>query len=318
MSHIFEALQKSESDRRGSSKSGSSRATELLERVEAQVTSQWQSSDVDPEIAGLPKADLEMTAWPVGTPGANESRMEFPARFSLLQPLLVDNKRLTVLADRQSPAAEAFRLLAVRMRHLRRDRKLRRVLITSTIPQEGKSLISANLACALSAGGRPKVLLVEGDLRRPSLSQLFGVKPATGLVECLRGGRELADCIYQIAGADLCILPAGTSVASAQELLQSARMAAIMEQLSSWFDWVIIDSPPVLPLADTSIWMRFAEGILLVARQGITQKRQLKRGLASIEPDKLLGAILNGASGVDASSYYYYGPKTSSTETAAD
>ncbi len=87
-----------------------------------------------------------------------------------------------------------------------------------------------------------------------------------------------------------------------------------MEQLSSWFDWVVIDSPPVLPLADTSIWARLADGILLVARQGVTEKKQLVRGIEALEPQKLLGAIVNSSTRSSDGEYYYYKRSQSSTQ----
>jgi Mrp family chromosome partitioning ATPase len=80
----------------------------------------------------------------------------------------------------------------------------------------------------------------------------------------------------------------------------------MMDQLSAWFDWIIIDSPPVMPLADTSVWMRLADGVLLVVREGITEKRQLLRGLEALERSKLIGALLNGSNRPARSDYYYY------------
>jgi len=79
----------------------------------------------------------------------------------------------------------------------------------------------------------------------------------------------------------------------------------MMEQLTNWFDWMVIDSPPILPLADTSIWTNLADGILLVTRQGVTQKRQLKRGLEALRSQKVIGAILNSATSVEKTDYYY-------------
>jgi Mrp family chromosome partitioning ATPase len=92
------------------------------------------------------------------------------------------------------------------------------------------------------------------------------------------------------------------------ELLQSGKLPALMEQLGQWFDWIVIDSPPVLPLADTSVWMRLADGVLLITRQGITEKRQLKRGLEAVEPKKLIGALLNGSTNSSDTDYYYSPP----------
>jgi Mrp family chromosome partitioning ATPase len=88
-----------------------------------------------------------------------------------------------------------------------------------------------------------------------------------------------------------------------------------MEQLTAWFEWIIIDSPPVLPLADTSMWARLADGVLLVTRKSITEKQQLKRGLEAIERGKLLGALVNGSTDTAHSDYYQrYGPAASSPE----
>jgi Mrp family chromosome partitioning ATPase len=99
------------------------------------------------------------------------------------------------------------------------------------------------------------------------------------------------------------------------ELMQSGKLSATMEQLTAWFDWIVIDSPPVLPLADTSIWARLADGILLVTRKGVTEKQQLQRGLEALEPAKLLGALVNGSTDAAHSDYYQrYGPAASSPE----
>ena len=86
--------------------------------------------------------------------------------------------------------------------------------------------------------------------------------------------------------------------------MQSGKLSPLMEQLEAWFDWIVIDSPPVLPLADTSLWSRLADGILLVTRPGVTQKKQLQRGLAALETKKLLGALVNGSTDMAHSDYY--------------
>ena len=92
--------------------------------------------------------------------------------------------------------------------------------------------------------------------------------------------------------------------------MQSGRLSELMEQLSAWFDWIIIDSPPILPLADTSVWARLADGILLVTREGTTKKRTLQRGLQALEQSKLLGAVVNSSASTDHSNYYHrYGPE---------
>jgi Mrp family chromosome partitioning ATPase len=99
------------------------------------------------------------------------------------------------------------------------------------------------------------------------------------------------------------------------ELLKSGKLSALTDQLKAWFDWIIVDSPPVLPLADTSVWMRLADGILLIARQGIVEKQQLQRGLEALDSKKLIGAVLN-SSKHSSDGYYYYSQATAAQPTA--
>jgi Mrp family chromosome partitioning ATPase len=101
--------------------------------------------------------------------------------------------------------------------------------------------------------------------------------------------------------------------------MQSARLSLLMDQLAGYFDWIVIDSPPVLPLADTSVWMRLADAVLLVTRPGKTEKRQLQRALEAVEQPKLLGALVNGSREVTLGDYYqYYARKTAVPKVAAE
>jgi capsular exopolysaccharide synthesis family protein len=213
--------------------------------------------------------------------------------------------RLVSLTDQASLGAEKFRFLGVRLRQLRQTRSLKTVLITSTIPEEGKSTVSANLAITLAQRRQQKVLLLEGDLRRPSLSAQFGLRePRPGLSEWLQGDLGTITSIYHLQDAGFWFLPAGGQSESNLELIQSERLSRLMSQLTGWFDWILIDSPPLAPLADTSVWMRSADGVLLVAREGTTRKRQLQRGLHGLEKSKLLGVVLNSSTNTDHDNYY--------------
>ncbi len=241
--------------------------------------------------------------------GRADARTQPPAEiFNQFQTLRIAapmHGRLVTVSDKDSPAAEAFRLLAVRMRHLRRDRQLKKLLVTSSIPQEGKSTCSANLACSLALRAHQRVILLEGDVRRPSLSPMFGLTNRPGVCEWLREERELKDSIYFLEGADLWFMPAGSSPSNPLEILQSGRVPILLERLIDLFDWIIIDSPPVLPLADTSVWSRLADGILIVTRQGTSEKRQLQRAVDAIESQKLIGALLNSSNSAPHTDYYY-------------
>jgi capsular exopolysaccharide synthesis family protein len=224
-------------------------------------------------------------------------------RFPSVPISLSRDSRLVSLSEKESLGAEKFRFLAVRLRQIQQARHLKKVLITSTIPEEGKSMISGNLAVTL-ARKQQKVLLVDGDLRRPVLARKFGLAHLAGLSESLQGEPRPLTNIYHLDGAGLWFLPAGKPPENPLELMQSGRLSELLEQLTAWFDWIIIDSPPILPLADTSVWTRIADGVLLVTREGTTQKRQLQRGLEPLNQSKLLGVVLNSCTNADHSNYY--------------
>ena len=228
--------------------------------------------------------------------------------------MLPQECELAGIQQEEGPTAEAFRLLGVRLRDLRRTRPLQRLLITSTVPQEGKSTVAANLACVLAQKKEEKILLLEGDLRRPALSERFQLNDKPGICDWLRDEQSSAS-IHYLPEPGFWILPAGHTPSNPLNLLQSKRLSSMMDQLIGWFDWIILDSPPVLPLADTSIWSRWAEGILLVARQGVTRKKQLTRGLEALDSQKLIGALMNSAAGSLYSEYYYSSPSATSSDS---
>jgi capsular exopolysaccharide synthesis family protein len=320
MSHIFDALQRSEADRSGVKKTASATATELLERAERQARSQWNAELTSAEAGEheLTEAELGFVTDAIQPDSvANQvSRMRDACRgaepervfdmFEAVSAPVSAKNRLVCLTDKGSPAAEAFRLLKVRLRHLRKDKALKKLLITSTVPEEGKSFAAGNLACALASGSQEKVLLVGGDLRRPSLSSEFGVTARPGMCEYLQGRCPLTSSIYYIEGAGIWLFPAGSAEGDPLEIIQSTKLPALMAQLAEWFDWILIDSPPILPLADTTALARLADGILLVTRRDITEKRKLKKGLEAFESNKLIGALLNSSSSAKEKDYYYY------------
>jgi capsular exopolysaccharide synthesis family protein len=305
MSRIFEALQRSESERSGTPLAPPALATELLQVVEREISGQ---------------TPLET---PIGEFDAPELVEEQFAeddlrRFQSLPVSLPPDSKLICLTAQESFGAEKFRFLGVRLRQLQQTRPLKKLLITSTIPEEGKSTVAANLAAILARRQQPKILLLDGDLRRPSLSTQFGLGKIPGLSEWLQGELRPIQHIYRLEGPNLWLLPAGRPPENPLELMQSGRLSGLLNQLSSWFDWIIIDSPPILPLADTSVWARLADGILLVTREGTTKKRMLQQGLQALEQTKLLGAVVNSSTNTDHTNYYQrYGPGVARQEGAA-
>jgi capsular exopolysaccharide synthesis family protein len=236
-------------------------------------------------------------------PFTKEVTGDGPLAFPSLEVVPTTTSRLVFMTEPDSLAAEKFRFLGVRLRQLQQSRPLKKVLVTSTIPEEGKSTVSANLAGVL-ARRKQSVLLIEGDLRRPTLAQQFGLGTLAGLGEWLQSGRQTVANVYRLEGPDFWFMPAGNPPENPLELLQSGRLSYLMGQLANLFDWIIVDSPPLLPLADTTVWARVTDGTLLVAREGKSEKKQLQRGLEALKKSDLLGVVLNGCINPDHKSYY--------------
>lgn len=303
MSRIFDALQRSGVEQSGVEYPDVlSVITEVLEaprEAEAPAAVSEQASPAETSVVELSAADL-VTQKP-----ASQELSEFPA----LNVSVTASSRLVFFTEPDSLAAEKFRFLGVRLRQIQQTRSLKKILITSTIPEEGKSFVAANLAGVL-ARRKQKVLLIEGDLRRPSLGRQFGLGRLAGLGEWLKGERRKVSNIYRLDGPDFWLMPAGDPPANPLELMQSGSLSQLMAQLSTMFDWILVDSPPLLPLADTTVWSRMTDGTLLVAREGKTQKAALESGLETIKKSELLGVVLNGCTDSHGKSYYqsYLGP----------
>lgn len=320
MSHIFDALQRSTAERFGIEIPSSLVVTELLESAESKLRAEHATSSVESpaqsetqmERESVAEAGVSTAVEPSATLRVSD---ELPTRvinvnqftqFEALKVLVSPQSRLVCLTDKESLAAEKFSFLGVSLRRLQQTNGLKKVLITSTVPQEGKSVVAANIACMLAQRSQQKTLLLEGDLRRPSLAKLFGLGKIPGICEWLQGASSSMTGIYYLENAGFWIMPAGSAPRNALELMQSSRLSGLVDQLTAWFDWIVIDSSPVLPLADASIWMRLADGILLVTRQGTTQKEKLQQTLETIERTKLLGALLNCSVSSADSDYHHY------------
>jgi capsular exopolysaccharide synthesis family protein len=301
MSRIFEALQRSEAERAGAGfPEPPSIATDLLRQAEQELVEQEavvRTAAVMPAPA-VPSPSSVSPGQHVTLGGFRSLHISPPVE-----------SRLISVTDRESLGAEKFRFLGVRLRQLRQTRPLKKVLITSTLPEEGKSTISTNLAATLARKPQQKILLLEGDLRRPVIAGNLGQPKLPGLTEWLKAKPGPLTNIYHLEGPGFYLLPAGVPADNPLELMQSGRLPGLIEELTARFDWIIIDSPPLLPLADTSLWSRTADGVLLVVREGKTEKEQLKRGLASLDSNNLLGFVVNNCTSTDHREYYSrYGP----------
>jgi protein-tyrosine kinase len=230
---------------------------------------------------------------------------------------VVPNAHLVAMTEPQGLPAEKFRVLTTRLGNLRNQGELKSIQVTSGVVDEGKTLISANLAVTLARQSQSRVLLVEGDLHNPALHALFGLSHLKGLRQWWDDPKSLiSDFLYQINDLPLWYLPAGGRFDEPGLALQSGRFAEAFAQVAGPFDWVIVDSTPLLPMADANIWNRLVDGALLVVREGMTPVNALKKGLASLDDPKLIGVVLNGASEFDRVNYYdqYYAQTNGSSK----
>jgi capsular exopolysaccharide synthesis family protein len=323
MSHIFDALQKSAAEQGDIEAPSWALAAELLEATERKAAATWAKTpvpdtrvpDAELDVMGALRSAVDSAAAEAGrrSPALGESSAltcttdQF-SQFQSLRILVPPQSRIVCITEKDSLAAEKFRYLSVRLRHIQQSQPLKKLLITSTIPQEGKSMVAANLASALALQTQ-KTLLIDGDLRRPTVDRLFGLGKLSGLSDWLQGDCGASSSVYHLEEAGLFVLPAGNVPRNPLELMQAGRLSLLMEQLASWFEWIVIDSPPVLPLADTSVWSRVVDGTLLVTRQGRTRKRQLKRGLEMLDASSILGIVINDYNTLTQNDYYrHYGP----------
>jgi capsular exopolysaccharide synthesis family protein len=288
MSYIFEALQRAEAERSGgTAPRDADSIADLLQKVEQEIDRKQALSELPPEVR-------------TEAPGINSF-----AAAKVLTPALMADSRLVCLTDQGGLAAEKFRVLGLKLRTLREKRKLKRIVITSSIPEEGKSLIAANLALNQSRSKILHTVLIDGDLRRPELGRRFGFnRSLAGLSEVLRGERQLSEVVYKLEKSGLWFIPAGVTPENPLEVMQSGRLQQLLEQLETFFDWLIIDTPPVRPLADTPQWMKLADGVLLVTREGVCEKKQLERALEVIDPSTMLGVVVNSCSSNEQKYYY--------------
>ena len=222
MSRIFDALRRSEGERSGNDAAKLPEGPELLRRAEHHVVSKLEAAASARELDGANGPDGRNSTGQerVYSDAAGSSVIAAAVRSAERRTMLLTGvktmptsippgSRLVCVTDRESPTAEAIRLLGVRLKDLRRLRPLKKVLVTSSIPREGKTTIAANLACALAHGSEERVLLIEGDVRLPALRPMFGIGKAVGITELIEEGRNLEDCIHFLDSAGIWIyLPA--------------------------------------------------------------------------------------------------------------
>lgn len=208
-----------------------------------------------------------------------------------------DLKQKLVVLDHSHAASEQYRILYTKLSKLREKESIRTVAITSALKGEGKTITSLNLSCVIAQEFKKRCLLMECDLRNPEISSKYLERNGTGpgLADVLRGEADLFDAIVRVgSGENLFCLPVGQSVRNSSELISMPSMSASINSLRDEFEYIIIDCPPIIPLADMGIISRLVDGLLLVIRAGKTPKDIVLKAVNSIQDGRFLGTVLNG------------------------
>jgi capsular exopolysaccharide synthesis family protein len=216
------------------------------------------------------------------------------------------------------PICEAYRMLQANLKFLSSDKALKVIVVTSSIPKEGKSKVSANLAATVAQMGR-RVLLVDADMRHPSQHHIWTLTNAVGLSDVIVGQAEFEAAVEEVM-PNMDVLTAGVIPPNPLALLDSKRMASLIEDFSETYDFVVIDAPPLVVAADALTLGKITDGILLVARPGVVNSTSAVAAKESLERSgqNVLGLVVNGVSLENESgSYFYYSQEYHAEENLA-
>jgi capsular exopolysaccharide synthesis family protein len=203
------------------------------------------------------------------------------------------NSRLVSITQPRSPYCEEYRNLRTQILHKSMKRKLQAIVVASVGPSEGKSVTALNLSWLFAQADGVRVLVIDSDLRGPSLAGYLGLENASGLSEILAGERTLMDSVVRLQPAGLYLLPGGEARNDVAELISGQRFSEILKEARSHFDFIIIDAPPLGIFTDASLLINQADGAMLVIRANHTRYKDVDRILDSLPRERMLGTILN-------------------------
>lgn len=205
-------------------------------------------------------------------------------------------------------AAEQFKMLSSQILFPQGRPIPRTILVTSAVPGEGKSIVAGNLAVSIAAGKQQNVLLMECDLRRPSLCQIFGLdNNCTGISEYLQGEEQLSNVLRKTTIDNLTLLPAGRMTKNPYELLSSKKMRDLVEEVGKRYEdrYIILDSTPAQVAAETGVLSKFVDGVVLVISYGKSSRELIQNSVEKIGKEKFLGVVFNYSEGNYTKDYYY-------------
>jgi len=311
MSRIHEALKKAAEER--NSQAASRGVTDLID-----LAGQEQAVALVPPPAEPPNTPkpLDTKASPVPTSALPFE--EFTKRCSTVTWKIRASESVFSAHMEHRLGAEKFRTLRSRLYQIASTRPLKKILVTSSAPAEGKTFVAANLAQSFIRQAGRRVLLIDSDLRASRLHLHLGAAEKPGLSDYLRG--DCDECQVTQVGSDgsLCLIPGGQEVSNPIELLHSERMKHLLERMSAIFDWIVLDSPPALAVHDSSILADMCDGVLFVIRAGGTDYELAVKASAEFREKNLLGVVLNRVEQNALYGGYYYGYGSEKGEDTKD
>ncbi|MGD0164579.1 MAG: CpsD/CapB family tyrosine-protein kinase [Candidatus Sulfotelmatobacter sp.] len=301
MSRIHEALKKAEEER-AASQGGPSQPSFAAAAAEPPMTTAAEESTA----AAMPTVGVPLGS---GMPSfASPFSLDaLLARCPQLQWTPDQKTMLFFNGDDNARGIEEFRTLRSRLYHAREKMALKKLLVTSALPKEGKSFTAANLAQVLVRQHGRRVLLIDGDLRGSRLHMTLGTTSSPGLADYLQGGSDEFLIMQRGPMENLFFIPSGQEISDPAELVANGRLKFLLQRVEALFDWIIIDSPPAVPVSDASILAKACDGVLMVVRSNATPVDMARRARQEFPDQALVGVVLNGTDS-EAMSYtrYYY------------
>jgi protein-tyrosine kinase len=289
MSRIHEALKKAEQER-VTNQGGAAAESQSLDGSGVSVG----SLEAVPEFAATP------TIASTPSPFNLESRC---AQYEW-QPDM--STMLFLNGNNDLKGAEEFRTLRSRLYHLREQKPLKTVLVTSALPKEGKSFTAANLAQVMVRQHGRRALLIDADLRGPRLHMMLGTTPSPGLSDYLQGKNDEFSIMQRGPVENLFFIPSGSGIADPSELVSGGRLKVLLQRIEPLFDWIIVDSPPAMLVSDASVLAKVCDGVLMVVRSTVTPADVARKAREEFPENMLLGVVLNGMRDRNASYERYY------------
>jgi capsular exopolysaccharide synthesis family protein len=295
MSRIHDALKKAEQER----SNAQTAATDVVSPEALPVTETWPPRAAETEIAPDP-------AILAARQGEYLRFDDLRARCAHPTWHLDPNVNVFFNPNLSVHGAEQFRTLRSRLYQLRGTQPLKTLLVTSAVPGEGKTFVTTNLAQAIVRQPDRRALIIDADLRCARLHLPLGAPTSPGLSDYLRGEADEMAVIQHGQEGNLCFIAGGNEVTDPSELLSNGRLKKLIDRLSPMFDWVILDSPPCVPVADASILANMSDGVLLVVRAGSTPSEVAERARQELQGKNVVGVVLNAVdeSSMQGSAYY--------------